>query len=178
MQSLEMYIEQGGVIMIILIVLNIIGITTMIFKLIQFMFARAKREKVQMEIIETVSKNNIPQNNISLILDNTKEEITLHVLRMEGGLSTVKTIASIAPLLGLLGTVLGVLLAFEAISKVGMDDPAIFAGGISMALITTVAGLIVAIPHYVGYNYLIRMLDKFEATLNKELTAMIYKGLS
>jgi len=178
MQSLAMYIEQGGVIMYILIALNIIGMTTMIFKLIQYIIVCRKKDTLQMHIIESVSKNNIPQDNIALIMDNIKDEITTHMLRLEGGLSTVKTIASVAPLLGLLGTVLGVLLAFESISKAGMDDPTVFAGGISLALVTTVAGLIVAIPHYIGYNYLIRMLDKLESGLHHELNTKIYKGLS
>lgn len=70
----------------------------------------------------------------------------------------------------MLGTVIGVLEAFEAISKSGLGDPSVFASGISMALITTVAGLIVAIPHYVGYNYIIGMLDTLEIELKKEIT--------
>jgi biopolymer transport protein ExbB len=97
------------------------------------------------------------------------------MVKYERGLSTIRIIASIAPLLGLLGTVIGVLTAFEAISQKGLGDPSIFAGGISLALITTVGGLIVAIPHYIGYNYLIGMLDKLEANLNTQMSMKIYE---
>ena len=64
------------------------------------------------------------------------------------------TIAAISPLLGLLGTVTGIINAFNAIMARGVGDPTVFAAGISEALITTAAGLIVAIPALFGYRYL------------------------
>jgi biopolymer transport protein ExbB len=51
----------------------------------------------------------------------------------------------------------------------GLGDPTIFSGGISVALITTVAGLTVAIPHYIGYNYFIGSLDSLEVKLEKDI---------
>ncbi|MCF6200951.1 MAG: MotA/TolQ/ExbB proton channel family protein, partial [Hydrogenimonas sp.] len=83
-------------------------------------------------------------------------------------------IATTATLFGLLGTVVGVLMAFEAIGKVGMGDPSVFANGISMALVTTVGGLIVAIIHTIGYNYLIAYLDDIEASLEEDLLMRFY----
>jgi biopolymer transport protein ExbB len=74
-------------------------------------------------------------------------------------------------LLGLLGTVVGVLNTFDSITNHGLQDPTIFSGGISVALITTVAGLIVAIPHYIGYNYFIGILDNTELDIEKEILA-------
>lgn len=161
------YIEQGGVIMYILLALNIIGFTIMLFKFLQFLLI--KKDKLSIEIIDNLE-----------VLDLTiaKDSILQMMLHFEQGLSTIKTIASIAPLLGLLGTVIGVLGAFEAISKQGLGDPSIFAGGISLALITTVGGLIVAIPHYIGYNYLINMLNSLEATLNQKISLKILKSTS
>ena len=88
---------------------------------------------------------------------------------MEFGLNSVKIIATISPLLGLLGTVIGVFTSFDAISKSGLEDPSVFAEGISVALITTVGGLVVAIPHYIGYNFLIGTVDTLEVTLEEEL---------
>jgi len=165
------YIDQGGVIMYILLVLNILGFTIMAFKFLQFLFV--KREKIVSKIFD-----DLKVNEKESMINIAKDTVTQKVLHYEGGLSTVKIIASIAPLLGLLGTVIGVLMAFEAISKQGLDDPTVFAGGISLALITTVGGLIVAIPHYVGYNYLISMLDHLEANLNKEVSLKIYESKS
>ncbi len=159
------YIEQGGIIMYILLVLNIIGFTIMIFKFLQFYFI--KKDKIVSDIL-----NNLEISDLTI----AKNYILQKILYFEWGLSTVKTIASIAPLLGLLGTVIGVLNAFEAISKQGLADPTIFAGGISLALITTIGGLIVAIPHYIGYNYLIKMLDKLEIDLNQQISIQLQKG--
>ncbi len=161
------YIEQGGVIMYILLALNIIGFTIMIFKFLQFLLL--KKDKVVLEIV-----NNLESNDTTIVQNGILQKM----LYFEWGLSTVKIIASIAPLLGLLGTVVGVLSAFEAISKAGLGDPSIFAGGISLALITTVGGLIVAIPHYIGYNYLIGMLDHLEANIGKEVTLKIHESRS
>lgn len=91
------------------------------------------------------------------------------------GLNTVKIIAIISPLLGLLGTVIGILMAFTTISEQGLSDPSAFAGGISVALITTVGGLIVAIPHNIGYNYLIQLVDSIEITLELDILPAILK---
>ena len=98
--------------------------------------------------------------------------MTVH--RMESGLNTIKIIASIAPLLGLLGTVIGILSAFRVIADAGLSNPSLFAGGIAMALLTTVGGLIVAIPHFVGYNYLVSALDNYEIELEKRLVRDLY----
>jgi biopolymer transport protein ExbB len=158
------YIDQGGIIMYILLALNILGFSVMIYKFFRILFAKSKLSKLANQIAKKVSSN-----DTSLSLQLAKDEINSSMLSLESGLGIVKSIASIAPLLGLLGTVIGVLISFESISKAGMDDPAVFAGGISLALVTTVAGLIVAIPHYIGYNFLIGMLDRFEARLIKNI---------
>jgi biopolymer transport protein ExbB len=157
MDKLLDYIDKGGVIMEILLVLNVLGISLIIWKAIQIAIAYYNREKIVEAILSEVNSNG------ELISD----EVSLRLLSLERGLETVKIIASISPLLGLLGTVIGVLFSFEAISKSGLDDPSLFAEGISLALITTVGGLIVAIPNYIGYNYLISALDRVEISLNK-----------
>ena len=167
------YIDQGGVIMYILLALNIIGFTTMIIKLIQFLWARSKKRAIIEKVYDELK---VHDKEAQLVLG--KDMLTEKMVKCERGLSTIRIIASIAPLFGLLGTVIGVLSAFEAISKQGLGDPSIFAGGISLALITTVGGLIVAIPHYIGYNYLIGMLDKLEANLNTEMSVKIYESAS
>jgi biopolymer transport protein ExbB len=156
------YINQGGMINYILIGMNIVGISIMIYKFIEILIARSKKEKIASSIMDQVSKK-----DHSLTYESSKDLIAQRVISLESGLGVVKSIASVAPLLGLLGTVIGVLLSFESISKQGMDDPSVFAGGISMALVTTVVGLIVAIPHYLGYNLLVGMLDRLELNLRK-----------
>jgi biopolymer transport protein ExbB len=169
------YVEQGGVIVYILIALNIIGYTLMLVKFIQIIMTKRYKAALLEEVIADIKAAEVPLKDEHIVVELVKDEMAKRLYSVEMGLGTVKIIASIAPLLGLLGTVAGVLSAFEAISKSGMGDPSVFAGGISMALVTTVAGLIVAIPHYIGYNYLIGMLDGLEATITGEILPAVYK---
>ena len=173
MMDLMDYMDKGGVIMYILLGLNIIGFTTMIVKFLQYLFLKSKTQQLVANIYDRLGVAT-PATKLALSKDIMIEKMVGY----ERGLSTVRIIASIAPLLGLLGTVIGVLSAFEAISQQGMDDPSVFASGISLALITTVGGLVVAIPHYIGYNYLIGMLDKIEAKLGREMSQKIYEDVS
>lgn len=107
------------------------------------------------------------------LLELAKQELSLYIGGLEKGLNTVKIIATISPLLGLLGTVIGVLVAFRVMSQTGLNNPASFAQGISMALITTVGGMIVAIPHYIGHSYLMGILDRVEIDLEKTLVGKV-----
>lgn len=158
------YINRGGIIVYILIALNTIGFTIMFWKIVVLSFSRLRKEKTINEIITFVK-----ESNVSLQKESIDNIINRKIKKLEFGLNTVKIIASIAPLLGLLGTVVGVLNSFDSITKSGLGDPSIFSNGISIALITTVAGLIVAIPHYIGYNYIYGILDSIELKLQKEV---------
>lgn len=90
------------------------------------------------------------------IEDSANQEIPL----LEKNLSTLSTIGNITPLLGLLGTVFGMIKAFNVIAIMGVGNPEALAGGISEALLTTAFGLSVAIPTVVIYNYLAHRVDK------------------
>lgn len=92
-----------------------------------------------------------------------------HVVHeLERFLNTLGTIAGISPLLGLLGTVTGIIKAFEAIQAGGMGDPRMLSGGIAEALITTAAGLCVAIPAFIGYRYLRGKVDRIVIQMEKD----------
>ena len=162
------YIDRGGIIVYILIFLNIIGFTIMFWKLVVIALSSNKREFLINEII-TFAK----ENSSEFKKDSIENFINRKIRRLEFGLNTVKIIASIAPLLGLLGTVIGVLESFDSITKSGLGDPSVFSSGISVALITTIAGLIVAIPHYIGYNYIVGILDDIELKIQKEVLKKI-----
>jgi biopolymer transport protein ExbB len=84
----------------------------------------------------------------------------LEMARLERGLITLATIANIAPLLGFLGTVAGMIKAFDVIARKGLNDPTLVAFGISEALITTATGLIIAIPTLAFYNYFTSRVSK------------------
>ena len=162
------YIDRGGIIVYILIFLNIIGFTIMFWKLVVIALFKNKRENLVSEIIIFAK-----ENSQEFKKDSIENFINRKIRKLEFGLNTVKIIASIAPLLGLLGTVIGVLESFDSITKSGLGDPSIFSSGISVALITTIAGLIVAIPHYIGYNYIVGILDDIELRIQKEVLKKI-----
>ena len=154
--NLMTYIDKGGIIVYILIFLNIIGFTIILWKFF------------------TLPRKNAMVNNIKNKI-NKEQSLTIYaqieyeVKKLETGLTYIKNIATIAPLLGLLGTVIGVYKSFEAITKSGLGDPTIFSNGIAVALITTIAGLIVAIPHHISYNHFISMIDEIELKAKKEI---------
>jgi len=163
--NIQNYIDQGGAIVTVLIVMFGIGATLMLWKVIVIILVKYKHQTICKKYLELLPKN----SDIAMV------ELVVHDLMhsLERGLETVKIIATIAPLLGLLGTVVGIYNAFVSISAHGLGDPSYFADGISMAMITTIAGLIVAIPHYIGYNYIVGMLDKLELSFTQDLYRQI-----
>ena len=162
------YIQQGGVIMYILLVLNVIGFALMITKF--WLFSQEKRQTAsRVKSMTGNLKGNTSGKDVHAVIEVAKQEVSHYIAKIENGLNTVKIIASISPLLGLLGTVIGVLGSFKVMATQGAGDPSFFANGISLALITTVGGMVVAIPHFIGHNYLLGMLDTLEAQVEKEL---------
>jgi len=126
-----------------------------------------------------------PLGRVLSVYDNEKSESDLETLEMkldeavlkelpqiEKGLPLIKLLAAVAPLLGLLGTVTGMIATFQSITLFGTGDPKLMAGGISQALITTVLGLVAAIPLLFMHNIvngrskrLIQILDQQSAGL-------------
>lgn len=89
---------------------------------------------------------------------NTTGAIELGFL--ERGLVILATVANVAPLLGFLGTVAGMIMAFASIEAAGDVNPTMVAGGIKVALLTTATGLLIAIPTNIGYNFFVTRIDK------------------
>ena len=102
------------------------------------------------------------------------EEVGRHVVFELGRyINVLGTIASIGPLLGLLGTVLGMIRIFSAVTKQGVSDPSILAGGIAEALITTASGLVVAIPALVFHRYFNRRIEGFVVGMEGEALKLV-----
>ena len=126
--------------------------------------AWARQRELDRKHIESLRQSSPLGRVLAAALDNRDrarevvkeavEDTGRHVVHdLERFLNTLGTIAGITPLLGLLGTVIGMIKVFSAIMEAGVGDPAPLAGGISEALITTAAGLTVAIPTYFFYRY-------------------------
>ena len=95
------------------------------------------------------------------------------VADLERFLNTLGTIASITPLLGLLGTVIGMIKVFAAITSVGVGDPSVLAGGISEALITTATGMSVAIPSLIFYRYFSGRVDRLAILMEEQALKLV-----
>jgi biopolymer transport protein ExbB len=108
------------------------------------------------------------------IIKEAVEDTGRHVVHeLERFLNTLGTIAGISPLLGLLGTVIGMIKVFSAIMISGVGDANVLAGGISEALITTAAGLTVAIPSYFFYRFFRGMVAEYVISMEEKAISLI-----
>jgi biopolymer transport protein ExbB len=116
----------------------------------------------------------VNRNHSREIMKESIEETGRHVSHdLERFLNTLGTIASITPLLGLLGTVIGMIKVFTVITSMGVGDPSILSEGISEALITTAAGLSVAIPSLMFHRYFRGKIDGLIITMEQEALKMV-----
>ncbi len=190
-------VKSGGWLMLPIILCSIVSIS-----IIAERFWSLRREKVLPKhlvanIWNAVKKDNLATHDIEILSkesalgqilsvgllnrnesrERIKESIEERgrevVHDMERFLNTLGTIASISPLLGLLGTVIGMISVFAAITKHGVGDPAVLAGGISEAMITTAAGLTVAIVSLIFYRYFRRKVDGIVVIMEREAIKMV-----
>ncbi len=124
-------------------------------------------------IILTVLRNRyLNKNDLKELVEETgRQEIRL----LERGLVALETVAGVAPLLGLLGTVIGILKVFNVIAEVGTGQAAALSGGLSVALITTIFGLSIGIPAVVFYNYFINKAENLILDIEKYSSSLILK---
>ena len=194
------YLEVGGPILWILVIISI-GAFAVVLERIVF-FARNEKNvgsNFRDEILSLVANKKIDE---AIALCDTKKscvasavkkflqkaprgidvqdyefilkEITIkETSPYESRLNLLASVISISPMLGLVGTVTGMIRAFTNISKYGTGDAAIVADGIAEALLTTAAGLMIAIPVIVVYNYLNRRLEKMENEIDDVVTNII-----
>jgi len=117
----------------------------------------------------------LPKEEIKEVLNDQGRQ---EVHKLERGLVILETIAGIAPLLGLLGTVIGILKVFEVISTLGVGQAKAMAGGISEALITTIVGLSIGIPAVVGYNFFTNKAERLILEIEKNSALLLRKVTS
>src|SRR6187401_1051250 len=147
-------------------------------ELIKKLSSFAERNQVTPKVIDALEKNSPLGRVLAAALANRDrgreimmervEDTGRHVVHeLERFLNSLGTIASISPLLGLLGTVTGIIRAFNAVMLGGMGDPRMLAGGISEALVTTAGGLAVAIPSFIAYRYLRGKVERIVIEMEK-----------
>lgn len=170
--NLFKFVQDGGPIMYLLLALNVVSFSIILYKLAYIIYFRLTFSKQLMAMKKSISlKNSTVQDTLLL----AKERVANKIFQLELGLGFVKTTSTISPLLGLLGTVIGIFESFQIVASKGLSDPSLFAGGISMALITTIGGLIVAIPNYFCYNFIVSKYDSFEVKMEESILNGIKK---
>jgi biopolymer transport protein ExbB len=193
-------LNRGGIILILILVLSVIAVVIIVERLIFFRRIRGDENLIIQRLRSTLEKGHydealsICENNPSPVTnlmkvgiekrDHSQETIkaaitdaaNLEIPRMERYLSFLGTIAHISPLLGLLGTVTGNIRAFGVLGDFAAagGNPALLAQGISEALVTTAAGLIVAIPAIIFYNALVSKVNHRIIQLENRVTEMVF----
>ena len=169
-------IAQGKSIGFVIIFIGFIGLAFSIFKIVRL-------RDYSNEVL-TDAPQNIPSQMESLIKDGTSRESKENIIdefiinysgKIEWGNNWVKFFAAVAPLLGLLGTVIGMIETFQAITLFGTGDPKQMAGGISQALVTTMLGLIVAAPLLGMYTYLSEKTESIVQVLEEKASYILSK---
>ena len=193
-QSIFEIISAGGFTIYVLILCSIISIAVIIERVVYF---TRRSQFTRVAILEQIRKEFISKNVLNaiglcknidtpvakvalaglnlyghdekLISNAMEREITIETIKLERFISIVGSIGGTAVYIGLLGTVIGIMRAFSDISKAGSGGMDVVTVGIAEALVCTAAGLLVAIPAVLSYNWFTRKIDNF--VVDMELTA-------
>lgn len=199
--SLKDFLIEGGPIMIPLFICSIFALAIVISKLVYFSRISENTHELKHDVFQLIRKNELKEaialcdnsnSPVAKILkegtlksDCSRDEIKeamedvslFEIPVLEKRFTALATIAHIAPLLGLLGTVAGMTASFHTIqaraASMNPVTPGDLAGGIGEALLTTVAGLVVAIPTYVAYNYLVSRVNGFVREMEHAATELL-----
>lgn len=175
--SLTDRLQAGGVVGKVILGLLAIGL---IIALVRGVSLSIARQKIRAQLKNPEQAGDNPLGRVLAVYNKeqnqTVEALELRLLEavvdeqthLEKGLSMLKLLAALAPMLGLLGTVTGMIETFQVITQFGNGDPKVMAGGISMALVTTVLGLVAAMPLLLAHNILSTQAENIRNILEKQ----------
>ena len=175
--SLSDRLQAGGVVGKVILGLLAIGL---IIALVRGVSLSIARQKIRAQLKNPEQAGDNPLGRVLVVYNKeqnqTVEALELRLLEavvdeqthLEKGLSMLKLLAALAPMLGLLGTVTGMIETFQVITQFGNGDPKVMAGGISMALVTTVLGLVAAMPLLLAHNILSTQAENIRNILEKQ----------
>ncbi len=175
--SLSDRLQAGGVVGKVILGLLAIGL---IIALVRGVSLSIARQKIRAQLKNPEQAGDNPLGRVLAVYNKeqnqTVEALELRLLEavvdeqthLEKGLSMLKLLAALAPMLGLLGTVTGMIETFQVITQFGNGDPKVMAGGISMALVTTVLGLVAAMPLLLAHNILSTQAENIRNILEKQ----------
>lgn len=190
-------LQAGGWLMLPILLCSVVAVAIIIERLWTLQRRRVLPRDLAMRVWEWARDRQLDQKHLTVLSANSPmgrilaaglanrhqsrevlkeivQDTGRHVVHeLERYLNSLGTIAAITPLLGLLGTVIGMVKVFTAITTAGVGNPGVLAGGISEALITTAAGLSVAIPSLIAYRYLRGRVDALVVEMEKEAMKLI-----
>jgi biopolymer transport protein ExbB len=192
------FIVKGGFILWIIMGLSVVAVAIIIERLLYFRRIATDEAKLYSRVRASIEKGHydealaICDQNLSpfsslmrsgiehrkkseeLQKEMLKDAAALEVPRLERGISALGTISNIAPLLGLLGTLTGTMKAIGVLGQFGaVSDPSVLAAGVSEALITTVGGIVTAVPCVIFYNYLVGKVNLIMVKLENQVNLLI-----
>jgi biopolymer transport protein ExbB len=175
----------------------VLGILVIIWKFFDLAVKSSRTKKILREVdellaqhrireaLEVTRDSNAPAANILYAGLERHEEGTERVMKaienqglielskLEKGLVVLATLTNVAPLLGFLGTVIGMIIAFQSIEAAGEVEATLVAGGIKVALLTTAFGLAIAIPVSIGHNYFVSRIDSLVIDMEESAQKMV-----
>jgi len=189
--------RAGGPLMWVILLCSLVALTIIFERLYSLRPSRIVPANLRDQINDLVTTNSVTHEKIQLVREHSPlgqvyaaglsnishgtdemkhalEESGRQVVhRLSRYLNALGTIASITPLIGLLGTVIGMIKVFTAITANGVGDPTVLSGGISEALITTAAGLSVGIPCLMFYRFLRNKVNELTVSLEEHATSLV-----
>ena len=183
--SVKERIEQGGTVGYAIIIVAIIGLLIVIERFLKLYRIKSRMNR-QLKNLDKIEEDNPVGRIISVYYENKHldletisrklQEVIIHdMAEVKRGLPIVKVLAAVAPLMGLLGTVVGMIGTFQAITLFGTGDPKLMAGGISQALITTVLGLCAAIPLLLTQSMLASRVTQIAKMISEQAAGLMAK---
>jgi biopolymer transport protein ExbB len=175
----------------------LLGILVIIWKFFDLLAKSSKTKKILNEVnrllaehkveeaMEVCRESDSPAANILFaglerrnegtdrVMKAIENQGLLELSKLESGLVVLATLMNVAPLLGFLGTVIGMIIAFQAIEVAGEVEATLVAGGIKVALLTTAAGLAIAIPVSIAHNYFVSRIDSLVIDMEESAQKMI-----
>lgn len=191
------FIEGGPGFMASILLCLIIGLAIAIERIIYLNMASTNTEKLLKRVEEALAKGGVEEakelcrntrgpvasifyqglcrtdEGIEMVEKSIASYGSIQMTQMESGLSWINLFISIAPMLGFLGTVVGLVMAFDAIQAAGDISPNVVAGGMKVALITTVGGLIVAIILQLFYSYIVSKMDSITLSMEDASISLV-----
>lgn len=189
--------RAGGPLMWIILLCSLVALTIIFERLLTLRTRQVAPSSLREQVIELATSGRMTEERINKVREHSplgrvfaaglgnwhrgedavreslEETGKVVVHRLARYLNTLGTIASITPLIGLLGTVIGMIKVFTAITVSGVGDPTVLSGGISEALITTAAGLSVGIPCLMFYRHFRGKIAELAVTLEEEALALV-----